>query len=72
MKRTFSLIIIVCWVFAACQATPKQEIVQSKNDGVMERKISEGEKVHENKQIDVLEKERIDEYIHPDIMEGNS
>ena len=48
MKRTFSIIIIVCWAFAACQPTPEEEIVQSKNDGVMEQAISEGEKVYEN------------------------
>ena len=27
MKRIFSLIIIVCWLFAACQATPKKVVV---------------------------------------------
>ena len=48
MKRTFSIIIIVCWVFAACQPTPKTEAVQSKNDGVMEQVISEGEKIYES------------------------
>ena len=31
MKRTLSLIIIVCWLFAACQATPEKEIVIKKD-----------------------------------------
>ena len=33
MKRTFSLIVVVCWVFAACQPTPEKLIVQNKADG---------------------------------------
>ena len=36
MKRTFSIIIIVCWVFAACQATPEEEIVIKKDFDVEE------------------------------------
>jgi hypothetical protein len=32
MKRTFSLIIIICWAFAACQATPEEGVVKSKKD----------------------------------------
>ena len=32
MKRTLSLIIIMCWVFAACQETPEELVVQNKAD----------------------------------------
>ena len=39
MKRTLSLIIIVCWFFAACQPTPETEVVQNKNDGEFEAAI---------------------------------
>ena len=39
MKRTLSLIIIVCWVFAACQPTPEKPVVQNKGDGELEKAI---------------------------------
>ena len=39
MKRTFLLIIIVCWFFAACQPTPEEEIVVNKNDGKFQQAL---------------------------------
>ena len=39
MKRTFSLIIIVCWLFAACQATPEELVVKSKVGEALEENI---------------------------------
>ena len=39
MKRTFSLIIIVCWLFAACQETPEELIVKSKAGEALEENI---------------------------------
>ena len=42
MKRTFSIIIIVCWLFAACQATPSKNAVQSKaGDELMSQIMNE-------------------------------
>jgi hypothetical protein len=40
MKRIFSLIIIMCWVFAACQATPEELIVQNKAGDEMQNAIN--------------------------------
>ena len=31
MRRTFSLIIIICWAFAACQPTPEETVVVKKD-----------------------------------------
>ena len=58
MKRAFSLIIIMCWVFAACQPTPDKEIVQSKNSGKMLEIINESN-----------EKDIIPNYKHPEHLE---
>ena len=50
MKRTLSLIIIVCWVFAACQATPGNTIVENKNDSDLKEAILKTvEPTNENK-----------------------
>ena len=43
MKRTFSLIIIVCWLFAACQATPGKEVVVNKANGEFQEKVESTE-----------------------------
>ena len=43
MKRTLSLIIIVCWVFAACQATPEKEVVVNKANGEFQEKVESTE-----------------------------
>ena len=50
MKRIFSLIIIVCWVFAACQPTPGNTIVENKNDSDLKEAILKTvEPANENK-----------------------
>ena len=43
MKRTLSLIIIVCWLFAACQATPDKEVVVNKANGEFQEKVESTE-----------------------------
>ena len=44
MKRTFSLIIIVCWVLAACQPTPQEGIVVNKADTEYQETIESSDK----------------------------
>ena len=49
MKRTFSLIIIVCWVFAACQSTPDEITVKQKDGKALMDTIEGSEKKQEEK-----------------------
>ena len=62
MKRTFSLIIIVCWVFAACQATPEESTVKSKKEDTFMESLATEEITEVNTPDDISDENRFSDY----------